>query len=295
MLKSPFLYRKNRGAGLVEFVVLWPALILVVLSTVQLGLMYRAKSTFNHATFAAAREGAVSNAMIVDMRRALANSLAPLYLNRAPDLANYGIATAESRLLNSTIPAGIGGVRVDIVSPTQAIFNRFAVDARPLVRCRNSNRCPHGGEFEVASRNQDLRRQIPNDNLSVRSAANQRIGSGSNAQLVNLQDANILKIRTHMCYKLEVPLINRIIYRILLFSGTPVRAAPLAIDRPVHGGQPNFATRDAMRGDHWGACTLRSIGGDFYIPFASSSVVRMQSPVQCEGDLRRGRNCRNLQ
>lgn len=255
----------NAGASMVEFIVMMPVLIFVVLGTVQMGLMYRTKATFNQATFAAAREGALNHAFVRPMRTILANGLAPLYLRDDPSLANYTVALVQSRLENSILLENLGGVRIDIVSPTRAIFNQFSVDHRPLISCNRN--CPGGGRRQLG-RDNDIVRQIPNDNLSIRAASAQSIGS---SQRINLQDANLLKIRAHMCYELEVPFVGRIIFRILTLLGG--------------------------RGEHWAACAARTAATDnntFFIPIMSSSVVRMQTPVRCEGDLRRGRNCSNL-
>jgi len=261
---------KNKGATLVEFVVMFLALVMVVLLCFQLGFLYRAKATLNHATFMAARAGALDHAYVDTMRVSLANSLAPLYLKSDPNIVNLGLALAESRLNNSALPAAVGGARVEIISPTEEIFDRLAVDVTPLVACSRNENCPSGGNFKVGGAG-DRVKEIPNDNLSFRDSTPVSIGSGSDQQFMSLQDANLLKIRSFICYELEVPLIGTILSEIYLnlFNGVSY-------------------------GEHWLQCQARSVVGGSFIPLSSSSVVRMQTPIRCEGDLRNGRNCENL-
>ena len=50
------------GATLVEFVVVVPTLLFLLMNLIQYGLLYHAKSQLNYATYEAARAGTVSNA-----------------------------------------------------------------------------------------------------------------------------------------------------------------------------------------------------------------------------------------
>lgn len=106
-----------------------------------------------------------------------------------------------------------------------------------------------------------------------------RLSSAGQTVDINLQDANLLKIRSHWCSGLEVPFVNRMIYGVVtsLFS------------------QP---------GPHARACqfktNLLSAGGvtrAYYVPISSDSIVRMQSPVRFETNNPRRpdyRNCNNF-
>ena len=67
------------GQAMVEFIIVIPVLILLVFGTVQIGLIYSAKTTLNYATFQAARLGAVNNATYSSLRRGLIRGMAPLY------------------------------------------------------------------------------------------------------------------------------------------------------------------------------------------------------------------------
>jgi Flp pilus assembly protein TadG len=70
---------RERGQSATEFVIVLPVLLLIILATLQLGLLYRAKSTLNLATFQAARTGALHYGREDDMQAELVNGLAGLY------------------------------------------------------------------------------------------------------------------------------------------------------------------------------------------------------------------------
>lgn len=72
-------WRDQRGQSATEFIIVAPVLLLVILGALQLGLLYRAKSTLNLATFQAARIGAMHYGRETEMRAELANGLAALY------------------------------------------------------------------------------------------------------------------------------------------------------------------------------------------------------------------------
>ena len=60
----PFLSKlrtfKQTGASLVEFVVVAPTLLFIMLGIVQAGMVFHAKSNLNYATFEAARPSTIS-------------------------------------------------------------------------------------------------------------------------------------------------------------------------------------------------------------------------------------------
>ena len=76
MISSGFYTQRQTGASLVELFVVAPALLFLGLGTVQIGLLYHAKTTLNYATFEAARVGSVSHAQVEPMMGELAYRLA---------------------------------------------------------------------------------------------------------------------------------------------------------------------------------------------------------------------------
>lgn len=78
-LDPPRRPRAALGQSATEFVVMAPVLLLVILGALQLGLLYRAKSVLNMATFQAARIGSMHHGREDDMAAELANGLAALH------------------------------------------------------------------------------------------------------------------------------------------------------------------------------------------------------------------------
>lgn len=256
--------KRSSGQALVEHVVLWPTLILISMAVIQLGLLFRGRATLEHATFMAAREGSINNAWKAPMRSVLAAAMAPLDIKANPNIANYALRAGAGSVPGTTyienfmLPMAAGGADIEIVSPTRTMFNYFARDQYALEAC--SNRCPNGGSMREA---RSRIRQIPNDNLSVRPPTTAAVGSGSNSTSVNIQDANLLKIRVHWCFPLEVPVVNVAIYQALnLLSGATVERRSCQAKTLAH----NAALSNPI----------------YYIPLSAGSIVRMQSPVRCE-------------
>lgn len=172
--------RPQSGAATVEFtIVALVALIPLVLAVLQLALLYVTKHTVQHATFLAARAGAVSHGSRSEMLRYLAKGLAPLHSGSTRELvpqdagsavaAAYARAYAEARRPDRT--------RLRVLNPTEASFQDFERTRRGI-------------------------REIPN--VFVRGAPGARSGQ-------TLADANLLKLRVDYCAPLVVPLVDRIV------------------------------------------------------------------------------------
>jgi RHS repeat-associated protein len=256
---------RHSGQALVEHVVLWPVLILLTMAVIQGGLLYRGRVTLEHATFMAAREGSINNAWKAPMKKMLASAMAPLDIKSNPNPLTYSLAAGAANIPGTTyaenfvLPMTAGGADIEIISPSKAIFNRFAKDQYVLEPCSGRN-CPGGGSFREARARV---KQIPNDNLSVRPSTTVTVGSGSNVSAINIQDANLLKIRAHWCFPLQVPIVNIAIYQTLnLLSGSTAELRSCQAKTVAH----NAASNNPV----------------FYIPISAGSVVRMQSAVRCE-------------
>jgi TadE-like protein len=170
--------KTQNGQGITEFVIVAPVLLILIFGALQFALIYHAKTTLNYAAFQAAREGAVSNARLTSMENALARGLSPLYTHcdRAEE-----VQRARDHV-RAEIENGFG--RIVVINPSPAAFNdTFAY--------------LENGE-----------RVIPNDNLNYRVPI-----TGSSG--VNIQDANLLKIRASYCYPMYVPYINLLLNKLL--------------------------------------------------------------------------------
>lgn len=73
------------GQALVEFLIIYPSLLLLILGAFQFALIYQAKSTLNYATFMAARQGALKNGKTTPMKDGLAAGMTPLFATTKDD------------------------------------------------------------------------------------------------------------------------------------------------------------------------------------------------------------------
>lgn len=185
--------RRPRGAGqaLVEFLIIFPTLILLVLGAFQFALVYQAKQTLNYATFMAARQGALKNGRITPIKDALAAGMTPLFNIKPELLDTEGLLRA--RLIAAVEAFNPLNTRVEILNPTAAAYNAHKADSESTT-------------------------EIPNDNLMYRPST----AKGG----MSVQDANLLTIRVTYCTRLIVPIVNRVIYAMYFgFSGEQVLAS----------------------------------------------------------------------
>jgi Flp pilus assembly protein TadG len=164
----------QRGATLVEFVVVIPTLLMMIMAVLQAAFAFHAKSQVNHATAAAARAGSFSNASVNAMAAAFTRGMVGYYGGGTslPELAQaQGRAAADLAAAN---------VRIEVLSPTIESFDDYNSPA--LQAQLNSNA-----------------RVIPNDNLGFIRCPRDVPGCNSdpntNRSGQTLADANLLKIR----------------------------------------------------------------------------------------------------
>jgi hypothetical protein len=235
--------RKMRGQSLVEAIIVLPLFALLIFGVMEISYLLHAKSTLNAATFDAARKGSLNNARLGAMNDGLAGVMAAMFVRSAPDVSKANAAKLKVLgLLN--IPASPRGW-IEIISPSKTVFNRFK--KKQLVKSSSSTK-----ESYV-----DI---IPNDNLMWRDTKTQTIKVSSQTLNVNIQDANLLKIRAVWCHKLLVPILDRFIH----WTHTLTEAVP------------QIPTSEQVRCD-----AHAKLAGDdgFYVPVTSSAIVRMQTPV----------------
>ncbi|WP_239483063.1 TadE family protein [Paraburkholderia sp. C35] len=239
------------GQGMTEFLVVAPLLLFFGFVTVQMVLLYQAKSTLDVAVLEAAREGAVNHGSMNAMQAGLARGLAPLYARSAD-------ATGAQAALLAAQRATADGASIDILSPTAAMMRDFAR--------------PHLYAAEGTTHD-----EIPNDTLMYRDTTH---GAESG---VNVQDANLLKLRVRYCFDLVVPVANKVLYYATnvigdiaadgVFSREPADADVDAYGSPR---QPDTLCKttlaDGWRSGHWP------------VALESEVVVRMQSAFRLDPD-----------
>ncbi|UUZ50470.1 DUF192 domain-containing protein [Massilia sp. B-10] len=166
-MNAPRLLARARGQSMTEFLVVFPALVLLVFGIIQFALLYQTRLTLNHATMLAARLAALNNGSDAAMRLALGNGLAPLFA-LDPTMGGYIYAVKEA---NKRTIKGANMVDLTVLNPTKAAMNDFG-------RTKLNGT---GG------------RELPNDTLSYRS-----VTPGTNSK-ISVQDANILHVRVEFC------------------------------------------------------------------------------------------------
>ena len=166
--------RAQSGATLVEFVVVVPTLLFLLMNLIQYGLLYHAKSQLNYATFEAVRAGTTSNADPAKIRTAFTRAMTGYY---GGGTSTAQLAKSYAKALADTTAAT---VRIEILSPTKQSFDDYA---SPGLKSR----------LGISSR------VIPNTNLAFLKCPMDVPGCNSdpksNQSGQTLADANLLKIR----------------------------------------------------------------------------------------------------
>ena len=180
---------RRSGQALVEFLIIYPTLLLLILGGFQFALIYQAKSTLNYATFMAARQGALKNGKMISIKDGLAGGMTPLFATEKDDYGNF----FKARVIAAVEVFNPLTTKIDVLSPTADAYNAHKADSESGT-------------------------EIPNDNLMYRPTT---VKGG-----MSVQDANLLTIQVTYCTRLVVPIINRVIYSLYFgFVGEDVLAA----------------------------------------------------------------------
>jgi hypothetical protein len=148
-------------------------------------------------------------------------------------------AYAKSRLIAEGFDVVPGPDPITVVSPSSEVVEAFSVE-RPISLYDEE-------EFKV-------RTFIPSDNLFFRSSEDVDVDIGGETIELNIQDANLLKIRTFWCYRMKTPLLSALIHEV------------------VSGSLLSPASEEQI------ACNLASLLDDgYYLAISSQSVIRMQT------------------
>lgn len=239
--------RRNSQSGqaTIEYIYVLPILLLLLLASLQFIFIYEAKQTLNYATFVATRAGALNSGSMASIRDGLAAGLAPLFAHKIGTATELDALKLGRRTARTEL-SNPKLARIEIVNPTADALAGF------------------GDE-------------IPNDNLMYRDPTVLKNG-------MNVQDANLLKVRVTYCVRLVVPIVKNLIFGFAV--ATP--ATPAKIDSTYSGGTiaaPELlkvATPGMASGLCYDADT--STNPFFYrIPVTSEAVVRMQSSFKNPG------------
>jgi len=254
--------------------------LFLTLGAIQFGLLYQIKSQVNYAAFAAARQGALKNGSSTSVKDAFGAAMTPLFTNKPTFVGMMrGRAVGAIEAFNPLV------TKIERISPPDTVKQDFGI--------------PNPADANTVI--------VPNDNLQYRPTT---VGTKSS---LNIQDANILKIRVTYCAKLIVPIANVAIYSLVNgiqgakdltgeFFSTPqsVAATPnqcstlkdqysgkldkvsdaasfLGVDLgPIQSMLDDVSStlqNAQVPGLNWG------IGG-YRIPITTEAVVRMQTPMK---------------
>lgn len=233
--------RAQGGQSLVEFIIVIPIFFMILLGIFEFSFIYKAKATLNTATFEAARAGSLDHGRKPTMIDALAKGMAPLYMKGSDSAGVIGMggAYARARGVATVIDATPGLGAIKVVSPTPEVVEQFAVQRAIQV------------EGEPGYRQATF---IPSDNLYFRSSEDVFVQVNGEDILMNIQDANLLKIQTLWCYRMITPLVSRLIRAVM---SSPLMSSTAAKQQ---------------------ACNTASfVTGGNYLVLRSHAVIRMQT------------------
>lgn len=231
----------QKGQSFIEFLIVMPMFFIILLGLFEFIFIYKAKVTFNTATFEAARAGSLDHGKSAAMLVALAKGMAPLYMKGDSSADTIGMSAAylQARAAASAINLLPGIEAVEIISPSAEVIDQFSVERTIKVEGESNYR-------RVT--------MIPSDNLYFRSSIDIPVKTGSDSIMMNIQDANLLKIRTLWCYRMITPLIPRLIRSIVT---NPLMTATAPAQNACNAG--SFIT------------------GGSYLALRSHAVIRMQT------------------
>lgn len=181
---------RQRGASLVEAIVVIPLLLFIVLAVMQAAMVFYAKSNVNYASFEAARAGSVSNASATAINLAFQKAMLPYYGGGRTESELVDTMTKLAKDLTSA------AVRVEILSPTQESFTDYNSPKLQAALKVGEPVIPNVGLDELT-----CPRDVPG------CAADPK----SNASGQTLLDANLLKLRITYGIPMakQMPLVGR--------------------------------------------------------------------------------------
>ena len=228
------------GQALAEYIYVFPILAMLILGAIQFGFIYQTKATLNYATFSATRQAALNNGAMSSIVDGLSAGMMPLF----------------------THSSSTGGVRnLELLKNAWTLANKQVSDPKlTLITIVN----PTSSALTAYQSHSQSGNEIPNDNLMYRST---NISGGG----MNIQDANLLKVRVTYCYRMAVPILNKLIYNLVVDPPTSAVVGPTAADMLASEGGGSTTRR----------CT--EVPNEYRIPITSEAVVRMQTPFKNPG------------
>ena len=258
--KERIPHSSQAGAGAVEFLISIPVVLLLILGTLQASLLYQARLQLEVAAQEAARAGALHGGDDKAMRTALARGLTPLY--------THGQSLAD--LAKGRLAAELAArqAEIEILSPTvEALHDHKQFGRLPLDDNTGSRLTPDG----------NWGWGIPESHLGYRDT------SLKNESGINVQDANLLKIRVTYHAPLIMPFIDRMLARF-----DPRNAGHGSVVGSAQGGQGAF---QPVNGVFVPPAATRLHLPTF--PLRAEATFRMQTPFTHFAGLKKVADLRN--
>jgi hypothetical protein len=180
---------REAGQALVEFLIVVPVMLALILGAVQFALLYHAKTTLNYAAFEAVRAGTLNHASFAAVKSGFARGLAPLHSYSKDDTDQVGAFKTARKMVLKEFDDTRKLIRIERLSPSLLDFQEFGIPGRD----------DQGKQIRL----------IPNDNLRYRSSERMKKSHST------IQDANLLHLRVTYWYPLYVPLLNDFIYSLV--------------------------------------------------------------------------------
>ncbi len=289
----------QHGQAMVEFLIVFPVMLMLVMGILQFALIYQAKVTLNYATFQTVRAGSISHASLSNMQLAFASNMSPLYTSSYLNMDNSGDCSSTFLNTDAGRQARVGATQI-VDTNTRGVLdkniNTFESDdvlcARQIVQQQiddgyvnitvvNPNAdsfSDYGVMIDDDERGAVL--GIPNDNLMYRDSNL----VGASAQTI--QDANLLKVHVGYCFQLIVPFVNRMIWAWQRYGkgSAPQSEIDYGHYWPDTDNTPEGFFGPPAAGTFAQSCISDPTdNGRFSIVLYSQSIMRMQSTAyQCE-------------
>lgn len=305
------LKKFSNAQAMVEFLIILPVMLLLVMGILQFAFIYQAKITLNYAAFQTARTGSINNASLEDMKMSFASNMAPLYATSYYSIDSSNACTSTFINTDAARRTRLGATEVtgdtsrgstggsNIMGANNRAFldrniNNFNSDsvicARRVVQEQiddgyvnitivnpsASSFTDYGVDIDVDGSTETA---IPNDNLMYRDST--LVGGGISAQ--SIQDANLLKVHIGYCYELIVPFADRIIWSLHAFSaGSDIeskRTGSNTTNDNAYFGTPSAGTFAAT------CINATESNGDqrYSVVLNAQGITRMQSPaIECK-------------
>ncbi len=284
------LSKFSAAQAMVEFLIVLPVMLLLVMGILQFAFIYQAKTTLNYAAFETARAGSLHNADMGAMQIAFSSYMAPLYTTSFLTMNSSGNCSSSFTIAGRA--ARLGGAKITQAgNQTRGVLDNNNLNddkfssgnvycARRVVQQQitdgyvNIQRVNPTDEaflnygVDTMTPDGSIKRAIPNDNLMYRDST--VLG------LQSIQDANLLKIHIGYCFELVVPFVDRIIWSFhALSSGRSIEDT-----RTETGTTNNSAYFGTPSTDFARSCISNpKDAGRFSVVLNAQGIMRMQTPA----------------